>query len=790
MTNKTFCIVPWTHLHSWATGKVYPCCVAKSDHPVGDSKINTLEEIWNGDSMKELRKNIMNDIPSPVCGKCYKQEENGVESMRLRTNEIFKHHRGDVRLTESDGYHPEFKMRLWDVRFSNLCNFKCRTCSPSFSSNWWEDSAELYGPNRIGHPKIVHAGKNKTDMWEQMLPHIPYLEEIYFAGGEPLLMEDHYKILKYLIGIGKTDIRLTYNTNLSQFTFKSTNVLDLWKHFKTVHVGASIDGFGDRAEYIRKGTVWEDIVSNRRLMMAEVPHVTFDVSATVGVLNILHVTDLHREMVNTGLIDHRDFYINVLSDPAYYSCTILPPHLKIIARKKIEDIIKWLSQSGSDCTRIIDGYNGLLTTMESVDNHSLVPKFIEVTETLDKIRGENFREVLPELSLISDFEVAETSMCPLPWTGIEVDTMGFYKPCCQYSEYIPGMSVQAGHTISDAMNSVYMNNVRKIFTDGGKPSGCKKCWDEELIPGRNSKRKVALYHTKLENLDPTPTEVTPVFLDLKLGNICNFKCRICGSGSSSKWTKEAIDQGDKDAATHLKMGAWPRKFPDWWKTIDLSEVRRIEFYGGEPFLINEHFDLLEKIIDGGYASNISIHYNTNGSVWPERGVKLWPSFKEVEISFSIDDTGDRFEYQRSGGNWQNTNDVINKAILSGHTIQICTTFNILNAYYFQETLDWVRTLGISDDVIHFNILHGGPQFSLRNLPKSVKKQFENHMKKIDHPQIHDMIQFMNQPGENLIHETLTHIRNSDMYRNEKFADHHQEVWDMLQQAYSHITPDD
>lgn len=374
------------------------------------------------------------------------------------------------------------------------------------------------------------------------------------------------------------------------------------------------------------------------------------------------------------------------------------------------------------------------------------------------------------------------TICMLPWTSMEVTPMGTYRPCCLYGESIPGISVHNGHSIHDAQHSDYMKNLRQQFLNGEKPSGCNMCWQEESVFGRMSKRKATFI--KLKNIKPayTEEEVAPIFLDLKLGNICNLKCRICGSWSSSKWAQEEIDLADGDndlALQQLKQGQWPRKIPSWWKALDdaLPFIEYLEFTGGEPFLINEHFDLLEVLVEKGYASKIDIHYNTNGTIWPVRGEKLWPHFKKVEIAFSIDDIGPRFEYQRYGAKWNETEEVIRKAVASKFSLQVCTTFNIQNAYYWAETEDWIYKQGITD--IHYNILQEPPMFNLRNMPWDVKGVFELKMQQAKNKRINEVIQFMALEGDNMLPTLRERLDKSDKYRKQSFAETHPEVWYLI-----------
>lgn len=375
------------------------------------------------------------------------------------------------------------------------------------------------------------------------------------------------------------------------------------------------------------------------------------------------------------------------------------------------------------------------------------------------------------------------SICRLPWTSMEVTPMGTYRPCCLYGETIPNLSVQKGHTVADAQHSDYMKTLRTQFLNGEKPTGCNACWQEEAVPGRMSKRNASVYKVK----EPAFNEdaVKPLFLDLKLGNICNLKCRICGSWSSSKWAQEEINiaNGNNDQArSQLVKGQWPRKTPNWWGSLEdaLEHIEYLEFTGGEPFLIEEHFDLLQVLVDKGYSKKIGIHYNTNGTTWPQRGLDLWPQFKRVEIAFSIDDVGARFEYQRYGADWNKVCDVVARAVNTKFALQICTTFNIQNAYYWPELSCWIESTGIKD--VHFNILQAPPQFNLRNLPNDVKPVFAANMMKCDqrwHDKLNGIIGFMNLPGQDMSKEFIEKIKLHDAYRNEKFEDAHSEVWRLL-----------
>lgn len=400
--SDVFCMLPWLHLHGWPTGEAYPCCLADDRLPIGNLRESSMEEIWNNDKLRTIRSNMLNDRPCAECKKCYEQEKSGFFSMRNSANKHFGHHIGDLDKTEADGTHPEFKIRYWDIRFSNICNFRCRYCGPNFSSNWWEDKSKLYGEKSIGHDKFIYAGKDKDDIWEQMQAHIPYLEQIYFAGGEPLIMEEHYRLLQYLVDNNMTHVRLIYNTNFSELKFKKQNVLELWKKFDSVSVGASLDGMGARAEYMRKGTIWEEIESNRRSMLETCPNVDFYISATVSVFNVLHIADFHEDWVSKGLIKPQDLNINILQGPDYYRCDLLPDELKQQAIEKIKHTIVWL-QDKDQLSRAINGYRGIINFLQANDNSDRIREFLTRTDQLDALRNEKFDDVFPELRKLREF---------------------------------------------------------------------------------------------------------------------------------------------------------------------------------------------------------------------------------------------------------------------------------------------------------------------------------------------------------------------------------------------------
>ena len=388
--SKTFCIYPWIHLHAYPTGEAYPCCHAEMAYPVGNARFKTLEEIYRDAPMRELRKDMLNERPNPACGRCYEQEESGFFSGRRSAN---KHHGHHVKRIDDD----KFQMSYWDIRFSNLCNLSCRSCGHIFSSSWYQDQAKLAGGDWKDRNKALnYAGRTETDMWEQLIPHLDYVEQIYFAGGEPLMMAEHYNILDELERRGRFDVRLIYNTNFTHVQLKDRTVFDYWKKFESVAVGASLDAMGPRAEYIRRGTDWDTVERNRTQMLETCPDVDFYISPTLSIMNAWNLPLFHRDWTERGLIRAQDLNVNILQDPAHYRIDVANSYYKGQLRAQFEQHLEWLRPL-DPLQRATVGFESAIKFMDATDNSHLLPKFWERTHQLDEIRRENIFEVLPEL---------------------------------------------------------------------------------------------------------------------------------------------------------------------------------------------------------------------------------------------------------------------------------------------------------------------------------------------------------------------------------------------------------
>lgn len=334
--------------------------------------------------------------------------------------------------------------------------------------------------------------------------------------------------------------------------------------------------------------------------------------------------------------------------------------------------------------------------------------------------------------------------CVLPWVSLEASPIGTVRPCCLADDELLDNSGEKFSLLTadfaSIQNSNAMRDLRQQFLDGKKPQTCRKCWNEERA-GRTSKRMHTLDRMKHMGISSEWTaDAKPLmFLDLKLGNICNLKCRICGSWSSSQFATEDIqftaaeEKKTSFAYQMLKAGAWPRENETFWNQIDqhLSDIRYIEFTGGEPFMIEQHFDMLAGMVERGIAHQVEIHYNTNGTQYPERAAEIWRHFKTVEIAFSLDDLGPRFEYQRTNANWAEVVDNLSRfrtlrETYSNIQLQCCSTVNIFNVRYIDELAQWIVLQGF--DFVYWNMMHDAWYFSIATLPADTKAGVAEHLR--------------------------------------------------------------
>lgn len=418
-TNKAFCILPWIHMHVWPNGNAMPCCIADSNKPFGNLKENSIEEVWNSEQYKQLRLAMLEGKKLDTCRRCYELEDSTyIWTLRKNHNQWFGEKHFDlVEKTAADGSISEMRMAYLDIRFSNICNMKCRSCGPELSSQHAKEFKELYGEHELARMlqndgKIVVNIAQKNNFWNDLQKYLLDVEEVYWAGGEALITDEHYRILDYWLKNNRTDVRLRYTTNFSNFRYKQKSIIEYWKEFDDVMVSASLDANGARAEYSRHGTKWSQIEQNRIEMLEKVPHVHFELTPTIGLYNVWNWPDFHMDWVERGLVDIENCRLNVLTDPNFMRIDIIPESFKIELRAKYIDYKAWAFDKIKDradtnpnvIKDVIGKIDSVIQFMNTgkVDSTKL-KQFYDNNAHLDQYRKESYWTVYPEMKWLKDY---------------------------------------------------------------------------------------------------------------------------------------------------------------------------------------------------------------------------------------------------------------------------------------------------------------------------------------------------------------------------------------------------
>jgi MoaA/NifB/PqqE/SkfB family radical SAM enzyme len=393
--DDTWCVLPWSHLYVGPNGKIAPCCVGKTLGEYGDT---TLEEAWNSDAMKQLRIDMTNGVKNDICSSCYKKEDMGFKSMRQNSNVTMKDVADVVRTTSnSDGSIDEFKLYYLDLRFNNLCNFKCRTCNPFFSSSVAVEHMQNTSLKKF-HKTPERGIIQNNNILSEIEKQYPNVTRIYFAGGEPMMQEEHWNILKYYVDNDTAkNVGLVYSTNTSRLTYKTNSVFDYWKHFKSVHVQTSIDAEGKRAEYWRDGTVWEDILANIKLIKES--KVQWSIHSVISWANVYSYVELVKTLLQEKLSLGYNFTIWCLDESHEFNLQELPDFKKQEIASMLDTFIVELEDGK------FGRYLGEPVIKTNIENIKMFmfAKSIPINKEkfekhfiLDGIRNKDFFEYFPE----------------------------------------------------------------------------------------------------------------------------------------------------------------------------------------------------------------------------------------------------------------------------------------------------------------------------------------------------------------------------------------------------------
>lgn len=440
--SNTFCVLPWIHIATRPNGDMRLCCTANasgagSDHALGlikeiDGKTANFSsslplDVWNNSFMRNVRLQMLGGQIPPSCKVCFDEEDKGIVSKRIwETGNWYKDEHVDLRQliddTDKTGKVPN-KINYLDLRLGHTCNIKCVMCSPHDSSKWVMDWQELLP--QVKNPvlkKELQWNKQefnnfwyqRKEFWEELYTQIPYIKQVYFAGGEPLMIKEHKTFIEKIVEMGYSQqVLLRYNSN---GLLIDKDLINLWSKFKKVKFAVSIDASYDRDEYIRYPSDFSVIENNLHLLDNTPDNIHISLATAVQIFNIKHLPDFIKwkiqnkfKKINIGtiggvLMGGGLVNMHLVHIPTFLSITILPKEDKEEVKNIFADFKKYLYSyyTKDDNFWNVNPYGwrrweGLIEYMESQDNSHLLPAFTEYVTKLDKIRNLSAKQTFPEL---------------------------------------------------------------------------------------------------------------------------------------------------------------------------------------------------------------------------------------------------------------------------------------------------------------------------------------------------------------------------------------------------------
>jgi sulfatase maturation enzyme AslB (radical SAM superfamily) len=441
--SKTFCALPWIHFATRPNGDMRLCCSANAsgageNHTVGLVKnesgrpanfgIDTPMDAWNNQYMRSVRTTMLSGNVPSSCSKCFEEEDKGVVSKRIWETGTWMMDGLDlndlINRTDENGVVPE-ELQYLDLRLGHTCNLKCIMCSPHDSSKWVQDHKKVYPLFQHNSLKQQMQWDQSTFnnqwyelpiFWEQLYKQIPYLKQVYFAGGEPLMIKEHKTFLKEIIRQGYADkILVRYNSN---GLLLDAETIELWKNFKKVKFAVSIDDVAERNHYIRFPTDWEVLEKNMHILDNTPSNIHVSIATAIQILNIKTLPELAKWKIkqNFKKVNFENVYgdieagggivnMHLLYIPTYLSIRCLPKEDKAEVRKIFGEFANWLYENYRQDENFwkINPYGwrrwqAVLDFMDAEDQSDELSAFKEYIEKMDVVRKTNFKLTFPGLS--------------------------------------------------------------------------------------------------------------------------------------------------------------------------------------------------------------------------------------------------------------------------------------------------------------------------------------------------------------------------------------------------------
>jgi hypothetical protein len=377
--------------------------------PVADIKENeSIIQMMNSEDYKRIRSAMLNDEPVEACKRCYDLELMGTWTMRQSHNKRrgLDYVKEISETTKDNGEITDFKMKYMDLRFSNMCNMKCRSCGPGCSSLWAQEFVDRVGMENYEKyfktNKIVINKAEEMGFMNKLKPYLKDVLEVYFAGGEIIITPEHYECLDYWIENGLNEqVELTYTTNFSSLKYKDKDLIGYWKKFPKLKIWASLDASGEVGEIVRKGTDWSRIVKNIQSLKEQVPHAEFQITPTISIWNVFHFPDFFDYMVEKGFIDTKSSpRFNLATNPWYANIMILPKHVK----NRLVELYRVYQNRYKDNVEIYNGFKMIIYNLSVGDeNKDGILEFKQFNDELDEFRGEKFEDIVPEIKEVYEW---------------------------------------------------------------------------------------------------------------------------------------------------------------------------------------------------------------------------------------------------------------------------------------------------------------------------------------------------------------------------------------------------
>lgn len=362
--SKYFCAAPWANLYLETNGDIKTCCVG--DTVLGNINIEHVSAILNGPKAKQIRQNLVANQPHENCKVCYSVDPTKVEWLRLYYNDLLK--KSDI-----DFDHNDFNLGAVDLRWTNTCNFACIYCAPKYSN-------KIAAEQEI---KVVSARDKDIELVQNfVLAHQDNIQEIYLAGGEPLLMKEN---ISFLSSFNNKDVFLRINTNLSNLHHRN-KIFEIIRQYTNILWTISIDNIGSRYEYTRYGADWNEFLENLSVVRSLGP-VRFNMVYFVG--NAMTI-DQDVEFLLDKIPDASFSLVPVIGSQAISSRN-LPGHLKAHAVAKLKSLEHRYGPQN------IFAHSNITNCLDELSKSTNNNDYNKYFQNIDKLHGTEWTKTFPEL---------------------------------------------------------------------------------------------------------------------------------------------------------------------------------------------------------------------------------------------------------------------------------------------------------------------------------------------------------------------------------------------------------